>query len=286
MSEIPPSEPNPPVPPSPNQPPSSGPGQPFVGYPRGGAYETPAERSWDISVMATAWDCFTKQIGLWVLSVAIMFIAAGIIQAGLIAIRFTYLPMPAPGASPASIVIPTWFSWVSIGCSFLTSVITQVCMWGMLNLALKQLDHRPVSADDVMNMRGRSGPLWGLAILIGLVSTLLTGGSQFAGANIGLMLEITCGSLVVILPAMVLIIFVGPLIIDKGMGIGEAFRESIKANWPSLGVAILIYIVMTLASAVGLIACCIGILFTYPLFPLSLAATYRRFFPAEWVDEQ
>lgn|GEM_PF-3908694 len=73
--------------------------------------------------------------------------------------------------------------------------------------------------------------------------------------------------------------FLTPLIIvDKKLSIGEAAALSWKTVTRSLGKALAFYFCASVVSALGIVACGIGILFTLPLFSLSIAVAYRDHF--------
>jgi hypothetical protein len=64
-----------------------------------------------------------------------------------------------------------------------------------------------------------------------------------------------------------------------GYGPIIAYKETLRRmGWQSLMMSLLVF-VATIVGSLGLIACCIGVLFTYPIFTNVIALHYLYFFP-------
>jgi len=244
----------------------------------------PAERSWDISVIGTAWELLKANPGLWMLGCLVPVILFAIYEGLIFAVT---LPMAmalqrTSGGAPAHLVMPLDFTIKALIGGTLMGICIQVWQISMMNLALKQVDGQPVGADDLLTLRGRAPAAWVAGAVIGVLFGVLSAPGQFL-QNSGpvFSMGIACLTMVVTVPLGALFAMSGPLIIDKGMEPMKAIGESWKATAPTLGMASLVFIVIGLASAVGMVACCVGIVFTMALAPLSIAATYRRYYPAE-----
>jgi len=244
----------------------------------------PAERSWDISVIGTAWELLKANPGLWMLGCLVPVILFAIYEGLIFAVT---LPMAmalqrTSGGAPAHLVMPLDFTIKALIGGTLMGICIQVWQISMMNLALKQVDGQPVGADDLLTLRGRAPAAWVAGAVIGVLFGVLSAPGQFL-QNSGpvFLMGIACLTMVVTVPLGALFAMSGPLIIDKGMEPMKAIGESWKATAPTLGMASLVFIVIGLASAVGMVACCVGIVFTMALAPLSIAATYRRYYPAE-----
>ena len=75
-----------------------------------------------------------------------------------------------------------------------------------------------------------------------------------------------------------LFMFTLPLIVDGGLTATSAIRQSwnaLKGQWLT---ATLFHVVISFLSSIGIIFCCVGILFTGPIYVLSLTVLYRDFF--------
>ena len=89
--------------------------------------------------------------------------------------------------------------------------------------------------------------------------------------------------LICLVPATYLLVslqFTLPLIADKNMGVGQAFKTSwvmVNKHWFQLFGLTIVLGLITLA---GLLGCCVGILFTIPLSIAGLMAAYESIFGA------
>jgi uncharacterized membrane protein len=73
--------------------------------------------------------------------------------------------------------------------------------------------------------------------------------------------------------------FTVPLIVDRQMDGVEAISTSFRTLSADFLNAVLFYVVLTFIVFAGLLACCLGLLVTFPLYYLAVAIVYRDFFP-------
>lgn len=81
--------------------------------------------------------------------------------------------------------------------------------------------------------------------------------------------------MVVIMALTFLWIFSLPLVIDKGLAFWDAMeisRKTVMKTWPSL---LGLIIVSGFLSGLGILACCVGVLFTAPIAPAALMYAYK-----------
>ena len=142
--------------------------------------------------------------------------------------------------------------------------------------------------------------LWGnvaavVAIVVGAVWILqgvnILGGSFMSGQPLWLYIGIAVAiaGLFCFLPGLILqglFMFTLPLIVDGGLTATTAMRQSwnaLKGQWLT---AALFHVVISFVSSIGIIFCCVGILFTGPIYVLSLTVLYRDFFLAKGTSFQ
>ena len=229
--------------------------------PAGGGYApAPMQPRVRFEIIGEAWSLFQQQMGTWVLAVLILFginfglgFVLGLI--GGVAGLSTSGRGGEPNYSPSAL-------FYSLFTNLLTSTVTYFFLGGMYRMALKQLRGQQISVGDLFTAGDVLVPLF----LSMFLYTLSVGG--------GLLLCIVPGFLVG-----GLMMLASTIIVDK--------RETspiaaLKASWnalkPEMLSAALFMFVLGLVSISGLIGCGVGLLFTYPLFPISHAILYRDFF--------
>jgi uncharacterized membrane protein len=73
--------------------------------------------------------------------------------------------------------------------------------------------------------------------------------------------------------------FVFPLIADRGVSVGDAFRASWQASQGRFWWLFLFYVLTMLIMQVGVAACYVGVLATTPIAVCMIASAYRECFP-------
>jgi uncharacterized membrane protein len=75
------------------------------------------------------------------------------------------------------------------------------------------------------------------------------------------------------------IIFTYPLIVDRNLSGGEAFKLSAKAAWANIGGVVGLILTEFVMGFIGYLACAIGVYFTLPIMFAGVAVAYRKVFP-------
>jgi hypothetical protein len=75
------------------------------------------------------------------------------------------------------------------------------------------------------------------------------------------------------------IIFTYPLIIDRNLSGGEAFKLSAKAAWANIGGVVGLILVEAAMYFIGILLCGVGAYFTLPIMFAGVAIAYRKVFP-------
>jgi uncharacterized membrane protein len=287
MSEIPPSDPGPDQQPEqprqpeePGQSPmgaspfdpadgqATGPDQ-YAAYPRQ-SYAMPAMRSWDFSAIGIAWQLITKSWLLWAANGLIYLIVISLIQFASFTFTFAKIGIVSlqSFADPKimSQLNSTSFKLTGFGFAVLGAFVGQLYMMGSCHMALKQLDGGQIDANDVLNFRGKAGAAIIASIVSGVIISLVT---QF----------IPCLGVILLFFLLPLFSFAGPFILEKDMGGIQAIGASAKETLPGLAIAGIVIFATSCVSALGIIACFVGLAITLPILPVVVAVTYRRYHP-------
>jgi hypothetical protein len=149
-----------------------------------------------------------------------------------------------------------------LGISILGTPIYTILIAGLYKYYLKLIRGERASIADAFS---GFGPATGQLVLLGLVSGLLN-----------MLAFCLC-----VLPSIYLSIawtFAMPLVIDRGLGFWQAMELSRKVVTKHWFLVFAFVLVMGLVAAAGIIACCIGVLVTVPLFWVSLMYAYEDIF--------
>lgn len=253
--------------------------------------------------IGTAWELISEQLGTWVLASLITFAANfGInlligLPIGIFVGIKQAMNQQAGHNQPEILLLGLQYGGQVVQ-NFLSTIVYAFFMGGMYHMALLQLKGEPISVGDLFEV-GRFFPrLAGAAILkllaslagallllipagilvvVAVLPSLRQGGQP---APLPLVLALVSGLLAVI-PALVisaLLMFTYPLIVHGRLGVIEAMGRSWSALKGQFIMASLFQFVAYLVAGLGVLACCVGVLFTMPLYPLAVAVLYRDFF--------
>jgi uncharacterized membrane protein len=144
-----------------------------------------------------------------------------------------------------------------------STAVSAFLVGGMFQMAIKQLRGERIAIGDLFSSGGVLGALVGGALLTDL--------AEYAGLAL------------LILPCFVvsgLLMLTQPLIVDRKLGCIEAMSASwnaLKSDWLN---AAFFMILASICAGIGVIGCGIGLLFTMPVFFLSVAGVMKDFIPA------
>jgi hypothetical protein len=148
------------------------------------------------------------------------------------------------------------------GVSILSTPFYTILISGLYKYYLKLIRGESAGIGDAFS---GFGPAIGQLALLGLVSSVLNFLAFF----------------LCVLPSIYVSIawtFAMPLVIDRGMGFWSAMELSRKVVTKHWFLVFAFVLVMGLVAAAGLIACCIGLLVTIPIFWVSLMYAYEDIF--------
>ena len=244
------------IPPPPRQDPSG-----YSNYPRANFSTGQSQRPPGVyfDAIGIAWRMVQAEMSTWVLTSLVF----GILVYAII------LPINL-GTNIlfyGSILGPTIPSATTYAVGILTGLIPGmligVIQAGMLNMAVKQARGEPIRVGDMFKGFSHIGHI----MLAALITTILT--------YIGIVLLIIPGMF-----AIGLFTFVPILIVDQKMTAFEAIETCWKNLKPHALAIFALVFVAALLSGLGVCLLCVGILFTIPIFILTIGLTYTYFFPA------
>ncbi len=220
----------------------------------------------DFSLIGKAWELAKSNFGVWIPAVLIYGFATSLANApsriASMGSQAQFDPNNPGGMAPLSMILGA-----NLGANLLSQVlgilVSAFFVAGLYKMALNQIDGKPVSLNDLFS----GGPYFG-QMLIGQVLF-----------NIALFI----GIVLCCIPGLLVmggLMFWAPLVVDRKMDAIAAMTTSWNTLKSQVFSAAGFVIVVVLAALVGLIGCCVGVLFTAPIGALAPALLYRRFFPA------
>lgn len=229
---------------------------PYVAYPR--------QQQWAnfgrvrIEVIGEAWKMIQANMGSWagigLVSLLIAFVPTYALSFALmLPLGLASGKVDSFGQIISLLAVELFLGLVSI---FFANVANGLAM----NAALAQIKGQPCGIGSMFDLKGKFGKLCGLSALMAVLTLI--------------------GCMLCYLPGL---IFTGlsciaiPILLNEDLSVGDALRKSIDTLKPQMWMSVALVFIVALAYGLGAIACCIGVVFTYGLLPLSYALTYRDF---------
>ncbi len=215
--------------------------------PMTGGNGTPQVR---FEVIGQAWDLYRGQLGTWAVNSLMLVLAVTAVSVVIDRVASLF------GAS-------VFWAPPRMALNVLNSALAYTLLGMMLHIAVRHVRGYTPSLDRLSDLLPKMGKLFIASLVMGAINTV-----AFA---------------LCILPGVVtsgLLMFTLPLVVDRDAEPIEAAQRSfdiLKAQWLT---AALFHFVVSLLGAVGIIACGVGIVFTMPLYLLSVALQYVQFIQA------
>lgn len=230
-----------------------------------------------MEAISEAWGYVREQMGVWVLAMVVYFVinfaVVGIISA---------LSGSGTQTSPSNPTPAYFISLIgrSSGSNVVTTIIGSFFMVGMFRMALKQIRGESISVGDLFSGGDAVLPMIGANLLIGLIIM-----AAALVAVIPMVTMIVAKNSLAWIPGIIAVVlitllntrlFLVPAIVADGRGgaLGSVKQSFEATNGQTLN-AFLLMIVLGLVMILGALACGIGLLFAYPIFPLTIAIVYR-----------
>ena len=226
--------------------------------PGGPAYQSPGGQI-SFDVIGEAWNLFKMQMGTWIGAIFIAGILFGVVYG--IGITAMVVPMIAAGAANGGTAdVGITAKIVQLVFTYAVTVIGFILIGGLLRMGIKQVRGENISIGDMFSVTDVLLPLLGTALLTVILGQI--------------------GTIMCIIPGFIaygLTMFALPLVVDQRLGAIAAISQSfnmLKKDWL---MATLFYFCVAFIGGIGIMGCCVGGLFTYPVFILSIALTYRNY---------
>ena len=222
---------------------------PAAGYRLPGA---PGPAKVRMAVIGEAWGLLKAQLGTWVLITIVSFLCTFAVP---VVFGVLQVIVQQSGAGQEAMVTLMVLYVIAV------SLVSVFFMGGMFFAACKQVRGGRVEVGDLFGAAGRFGPML-LAAFLGYLAFLV-------------------GYVLLIIPGLLVLgrmMFSIPLVVDGGLGATEALGRSWSATKGQTLAAGGFIILIGLIMIAGAIPCGIGLLFTLPLYYLSIAILYRDFF--------
>ncbi len=213
-----------------------------------------------------AWKFLLAAPGQWMLATFLMLLIAILCGAPF----YILAMMQMLGKANPSIEDIFAFYALSIPALLMLYVGHAIAFAGMYHMALKQIQGNAISIKDMFS---------------------LGGSSVFAHIAAGLMISIgvVIGSIACYLPGFIvggLLMFAQPMLVHQKMSPWQALTSSWHLLKKQVWMAMAFYLVISIIAGLGGLACGIGVLFTYPLYPLAVSLIYRDYMQALYGQPQ
>jgi len=231
-----------------------------TGYPPGVYFE----------FIGTAWKMIMANVGTWVVATLIVLapaIALSVVNNLINAVLFPGSRSSSPEQALQVFSSPLYWL-VNLPLGILSNVITLCLLMGLQVLALDQFDGKPMDVGRVLAPFKQLLPLFG--------TNLLTGIATFVGT----MLCLVPGFYL-----MGLLALAGNACYFLNLGTLDSFNYSRELLKPFAWRMFALMVAAIFCSLMGLVACGIGILVTYPILPIVLALQWRTFHPVQQIPQ-
>jgi uncharacterized membrane protein/ribosomal protein L40E len=204
------------------------------------------------------WNMFAEQWKVWVLNALVLSLVTIVPLIGIyIAIFLAAAASAGRGGVGLGMVMLPLMSLAAI----LIIACSTFLIGGMYRTAFKQLRGEPISTGDLFSAGDRFLPLLGASIVIGIL--------------------VMIGAALCVIPAFIVagaLYFTLPLVVERGLGVGEAIQRSRDATRGDLFMFVLFTLVVLLLAQAGSYLCYVGLLVTWPLQFTIAAVAYRDCF--------
>lgn len=260
-------------------------GDEYAAYPRNygpGSFD-PGPRRVRIDAIGDAWRVMSADWGTWVLITLCQF--GVMIVASAPMIIYSFVRRGLNQADPFAYT-PEYYVVAAV-CTCFSQFLMGIASDAFVFFGLRRYRGEFAPFGQAFNFSGRFGalvaaeailsPLGLLALVGGFAVQNTTSGQAPFDRAMAMSGGQIAGSLVAAV-IFALAVFVPLLVLDQGMVPGEAFKTSFQAAGPKFFGIFGLLIAAGFLSAIGFAACCVGLLFTYPILLITKAVLYHDFF--------
>lgn len=230
-----------------------------------------------MEAISEAWGYVREQMGVWVLAMLVYFVITFAVLGIIGALSGGGAQTAPPNPTPAYFIS---LMGRSTGSNVVSTIIGSFFMVGMFRMALKQIRGESISVGDLFSGGDAVLPMIGAQLMVAVV--------LYAAALVAIvpMVVMIVGKNDLFwIPAIIAVVlmtilntrlFLVPAIVADGRGgaVGS-LKQSFEATKGQTLNAFLLMVVLGLVMVLGALACGIGLLFAFPIFPLTIAIVYR-----------
>ncbi len=213
------------------------------------------------------WEMYSKQMGNWLLISLVVFLISLIPIVPVYIFIFAAMGLGS-NSNPQDIAQAMQRGGLNIMATLLitvaSSVITAFAYSGYYNVVIKQLRGAQISIADFFGGMQHFVPIFGITLIVSAITFI---GNLFCCLG-SIFQFLTLG----------LIMFAYPLIVDRGMGTIDALKASFDFTKQNALMFILFGIVVHIIGFIGVVVCCIGVIFTTPILFNAIGCAYRDCF--------
>ena len=224
------------------------------------AYPRKPVREIDFAVISEGFSIVTKNWLAFSVATVVLLLIGGVFQLGMYLLLMAVVGSLPTGTQDMnelmSYMVKEYAIFIPGGVLMyagMSPVMLSYCM-----MTFKHLRGEPIEIGDVALGFGKIGQAAIVTIITYVLSMLGICACYFGFFWVG-------GRLMLSLPALA----------DKGLAPMESVRESWVLTAPHMWMAMLLYFVLYLIAPLGVIACCIGVLVTFPLLYVCTTLVYR-----------
>jgi hypothetical protein len=258
--------------------------QGYVQYPRGGSYQGPPRVR--VEAIGEAFTLIMKDLATWLATSLLLLFIIVVIEApyGYKAMVFGLENPGMAGMRKQQAEMLPYLLATTFAYTFVLGVLNA----GVLRMAVLKVRRQEASIGDIFRLNGKIGSIVLAELILAPLPLLVGGASSIAiwmsgpngdlmtASGVGFLLQV--GFAILVGVAQVFFTFVPMLIVDKGMTTKEAFKTSFEAGRKHFWNLFALLFIAVIVQYAGMIALCIGILFTMPLFYLIRAIIYNDLF--------
>jgi len=236
--------------------------------PFGGGQPTPGPGNVSIDAISTAWQMITGDLTTFVVAalVVVLISAALSLAVSPISALLMYGTPTMPKPVPGQYFPPDYWTrqFIAVPINILVSAFHFCLNAGLMEIALRKQEGQTVSVGDLFAPFSRFGSLYGAGLVYSMI--------------------VTIGSYLCCIPgliAMALLAFTPIMVYRQNLGPFAGIASSVQTLSKDVWMMTAVVFLAILASVVGACACCVGVIFTAPIYAVTVAVIYFSFFPAQ-----